>query len=290
MLIGHEKQRQFLTKLAEAGNFSHAYLFAGEEKLGKKKMALVWASLILKNNLENPDLILITPQKKEIQISQIRELIWQLSLKPYSAPFKVAIIDEAHLMNQAAQNALLKTLEEPKEKTMLILISEYPEMLLPTVVSRCEKIKFYPVPKEAIEGYLKKQNLSAETTKEIINLALGKPGLAIDFMQDQTKLSDYQRKKEEINRILTASLNSRFQYAKDLSQTETIMETLNIWQAHLRNNFLKAINDQPLTINNQPLTINKLGSLLKLTQKIIFLINRTNVNTKLALEILMLNL
>jgi len=299
MLIGHQKQWQFLTKSVAVDKLSHAYLFSGEEKLGKKKMALAWAALILKNDLENPDLILISPQepafakatsgKKEIQIGQIRELIWKLSLKPYSAPFKVAIIDEAHLMNQEAQNALLKTLEEPKEKTIIILTSEYPEMLFPTVVSRCEKIKFYPVGKEVIESYLKKQNLPAETTKEIIEFSLGRPGVAVDFIENPETLSNYKKKREEMAKILTASVNARFQYVKDLSQGPEVLTTLNIWLSYFRDIFLKKYSSATV-ISGDSAPTDKLKNNLKLIQKIIFLIKSTNINIRLALEVLMLNL
>src|SRR4030042_5617712 len=126
MIIGHKKQWQYLLKSKETGRLSHAYLFCGQEKLGKKKVALEWISLLLgedvfKNN--HPDLTLIEPEGKEIQIGQIKQLIWNLSLKPYSAPFKVALIDRAHLMNEEAQASLLKTLEEPKGETILFLVS-----------------------------------------------------------------------------------------------------------------------------------------------------------------------
>ncbi|PIV68380.1 MAG: hypothetical protein COS07_04185, partial [Candidatus Aenigmarchaeota archaeon CG01_land_8_20_14_3_00_37_9] len=159
---------------AESGRISHAYLFCGQEKLGKKTIALEWISSLFGQDLQNaqhPDLIFLEPTdppsvkdskekptgKKEIRISQIRELIWKLSLKPYSAPYKAVIIDQAHLMNQDAQTSLLKTLEEPKGKTFLILITEMPESLFPTIRSRVENIKFYPVKKEEIKNYLKKQ-------------------------------------------------------------------------------------------------------------------------------------
>ena len=205
MLIGHQKQRNFLEKTAKSDKLAHAYLFCGQEKLGKKTIAVEFAKWLFKDynpptasshsslaraqrrvekleetsffsrlafgstnecsssrsewapdiiKRQHPDFIFIEPEKKEIQISQIRECIWRLSLKPSVAPFKIAIIDEAHCLNQEAQNSLLKTLEEPRGKTLIFLVTEYPERLFPTIISRCQILKFYSVPKEEIERYL----------------------------------------------------------------------------------------------------------------------------------------
>ena len=143
MLIGHQKQREFLEKTAKSGKLPHAYLFSGQEKLGKKTLALELASFLIglpqdknKNHFSplnshyltnnHPDFIFIEPKqpdssksltaKKEIYILQIKDLIKRISLRPSLSKLKVAIIDNAHLMNQEAQTCLLKTLEEPKGK------------------------------------------------------------------------------------------------------------------------------------------------------------------------------
>lgn len=287
MIVGHKKQWEFFKKISGTGRLSHAYLFSGEEKLGKKNMALEWASLLFKEDLkdkQHPDLILIEPQKKEIQIGQIRELIWKLSLKPYSAPLKVAIINSAHSMNIEAQNCFLKTLEEPKDKTLIILISEYPETFLSTIVSRCEIIKFYPVEKKEIENYLKKEGLSEKAAEEISAISQGKPGVATDFLRTPQKLKEREEKIKEINRLINANLSQRFQYAKDLSQTDNLKETLDIWLSYFRSVLLKEIQEK------KEYHLLKLKNILRLIQNIDFLIATTNINTRLALEILMINL
>ena len=135
MIIGHQKQRQFLKRSIELKRIAHAYLFCGPEKLGKKTIALEFAELIngVSEFPQHPDLILIEPEpkKKEISIDQIRELIWKLSLKPYSSSFKIAIINNADSLTTDAQHSLLKVLEEPKGSTLLILISRSLENLFP---------------------------------------------------------------------------------------------------------------------------------------------------------------
>ena len=270
-IIGHQKQWNFLKRISETNKLAHAYLFTGEEKIGKKKVALEWASLLCEPSPKHhPDLILIEPINKIIQISQIRELIWKLSLKFYSAPFKIAIIDNAHLMNQEAQNALLKILEEPKGKTLLILITEFPEVLYPTILSRVQKIKFYPVKKKEIKEYLIKKGLKEEEAEEMSEFSYSKPGLAIDFLSDSEKLKNQKKIIKELIILIKSNLSFRFQYAKELSEKENIKEVLDIWLRYFRKELLTRTN------------------LIKQIQNMGFLISTTNVNIRLALETLML--
>lgn len=288
MIVGHQKQWGLLKKIAKADDLSHAYLFSGQEKLGKKKVALEWISLLFDQDLQkgHPDLLLIEPEKKEIQIGQIRDLIWKLSLKPHSAPLKTAIINEAHFMNQEAQTALLKTLEEPRGKTLLILISEFPEGLMPTILSRTQTVKFFPVEKEGIRSFLSKKNLPERELKEIFKVSAGRPGVAIDFVSDSDKLKDYRQRVKELEKISKGSVALKFQYAKDLSKDpKDLKEILNIWLSYFREILLSKLKDQPSNYN-----LTKLSQILKDIQRTKYLISRTNINSRLALENLMLQL
>jgi len=309
MIIGHQKQWQFLKKSAELGRLSHAYLFSGQEKLGKKTVALEWISLLFGQSPTrlltgvHPDFILITPVQKEIQISQIKDLNYRVSLRPYLASFKTAIIDQAHSMNQEAQNCFLKTLEEPRGKTLLILISEYPEFLLPTIRSRSEIIKFYQVSKKEIENYLKEQGVEEKKAQVISQISQGKPGKAIDFLYLPQKLKEREVLLNEIIRLTNiaetsshlpprptswgsaADLTSRFQYAQKISQMPNLKETLNIWLSYFRENLISSLNSKV-----EPWKIGKLAKILEKIQETFFLISFTNVNPRLALEILMLEL
>ncbi len=290
MIIGHQKQWQFLKKSVRLEKFSHAYLFCGQEKLGKKTVAIEFAKLINGAELQaqKGDLILIEPEGKEIKIAQIRELIRKLSLKPYLAPFKTAIIDQAHLMTKDSQNSFLKTLEEPKGRTLLILITETPERLLPTIRSRCEIIKFSPVKEAEIKGYLRNEGLFEEECQELAKLCQGRPGEAIDFIKIPQKLENRKEIIQELIKISNSGLASRFQYAKDLSRNSNLKEILEIWLSYFRDVLLTAINTQQLTINNY--SFFKLKNILGQIQNTNFLLTTTNINPRLALEILMLEL
>jgi DNA polymerase-3 subunit delta' len=328
MIIGHQKQWQFLKRSTELGKFSHAYLFCGQEKLGKKTLALEFAKLLTGQNIPNPDLILIEPEdsssapasagatagrraltessevpkerrregKHEIQISQIRDLIWKLALKPYLAPFKIAIIDQAHLMNSEAQNCFLKTLEEPKDKTILVLITEYPEILFPTILSRCEIIKFYSVPEAEIKNYLINKEVPEKEIQEIIKISQGRPGVAIDLVTDPQQLENQRKKTKELIKILNFGLVARFKYVKELSQNfQEMKEALNIWLSYFRRILLTRLTISPLEKERDfegfsQYSLLKLKNNLNLIQRTNFLISTTNINSRLALENLMLEL
>jgi len=290
MIIGHQKQWQFLKKSVSLEKISHAYLFSGQEKLGKKTVALEFAKLIngTKQKKGDPDLILIKPEIKTIQIAQIRALIWKLSLKPYSAPFKIAIIDKAHCLTAEAQNALLKTLEEPKKQTILILITEYPETLFSTIRSRCEVLRFFPVKKGEIETYLREKGLSQQEAERITGISLGKPGEAIDFISNPQKLEDRKKTIEELITLSKGDLASRFQYVKTISKEPNLNEILKVWMSYLRNILISSIGSKKTVSRLHHYSFSKLKNILEQMQKTNFLISTTNINPKLALEVLML--
>lgn len=299
MLIGHQKQRQFLKKIAESGKIPHAFLFSGQEKLGKKIVAIEWISSLFNQSLKNhPDFILVTPPSSrgggQIQIDQIRELSWRLSLKPFKAPMMAAVLDSAHSMTIEAQNCFLKTLEEPKGKTILILITEYPNFLLPTILSRCEIVKFYPVAKTEIEHYLRNQKISEKKIQEISKISQNLPGLAVDLISNPQKIEERKEKIKDLMKILNSDLALRFQYARDLAKSQKLNEILKIWMSYFREVLLSKIKNEKLTISEfsrlRTYSFSQLKNTLEFIRWINFLISTTNVNPRLAFEILMLEL
>lgn len=116
----------------------------------------------------HPDIIRIKPTGHFIKIDQIRALLQTLAMKPYEARTRVAIISEAQSMNAAASNALLKILEEPPDRSMLVLIANQSSDLLPTIVSRCQHVGFNPIPKEIIAAWLEKKHGLEQPAAHII--------------------------------------------------------------------------------------------------------------------------
>ncbi len=304
MIIGHQRQWNYLKKIIDSKKIPHALIFSGESKLGKKTLAFEFIKLLFGKDAKylqrHPDFFLVEPAENEIQIAQIRELIWKLSLKASLAPIKAAIIDQAHLMNEEAQNCFLKTLEEPKGDTVLILITEYPEFLFPTILSRCENLKFYPVKNTEVENYLKSQDIKGEKIKEIMGAAEGKPGLAIDFFLNPQKLEGRIQRKKELQKLLKSHLSYRFQYAKEISKEADLKEILDIWLSYFRDNLLSQLAlRKPESLNKLTLQrdsglmlsrVEALKNIIRKIQNTYFLISTTNINSRLAIDLLMLEI
>ncbi len=151
-----------LSRTAEEDRPAHAYLFSGRDGIGKKAVAFNFACLLNCPDREHdadhtcptcrrivrekhPDVAVERPERGIIRIEQVRAARSFFRYAPVEARYRVLIVDDAHLMNRAAQNALLKTLEEPPRASILILISSRPALMLPTVRSRCRRIRFQPI-------------------------------------------------------------------------------------------------------------------------------------------------
>jgi len=293
MLIGHKKQWSMLKKLAENKNFSHAYLFAGPEKLGKRTLALEWASLLFNNakNIANhPDFMLLEPVEKEIKISQIRGLIQKMSLKS-SSSLKVAIIDNAHAMNQESQTALLKTLEEPQGDSILILISDKAHYLFSTILSRVQTIRFNPVSDQEISEYLSAKDFSPKEVKSFSCVCSGRPGIVMDFIADKKAMETFSKKLEELRNLSKSMLYSRFQYVKDLSEepSET-QKTLDVWLNYFRGIMLSRFSLAEKEEIFKNYSVGKIKNIINLIQNTKLLLFQTNVNSRLALERLVMEI
>ncbi len=172
-IIGHEAIKQHFQKAIEANKVSHAYILAGEAGMGRKSLAHAFALTLLcekggsqpcmechacKQVLSDshPDLIHVTHEKPaSIGVDDIREQVTDtIQIRPYSGRYKIYIIDEAEKMTVQAQNALLKTIEEPPSYAVIILITTNPEGFLPTILSRCVQLKLKPLQDSVVEEYL----------------------------------------------------------------------------------------------------------------------------------------
>ena len=169
-IIGHEQNIEHLENAIENGQVSHAYIFNGEDGIGKVTTAKAFVKALLcesKNSCgtcqsciqidsgNHPDVIYVTHEKAGITVDDIRDQVNQsVFVKPYSSDYKVYIIDEADKMNAAAQNALLKTIEEPPAYAVIILLSNNKESFLETIVSRCVVLNFGPLKESQVREYL----------------------------------------------------------------------------------------------------------------------------------------
>lgn len=198
-IVGHARPLETLKWSLEKDRLHHAYLFLGPEGVGKRTTALSLAMAlhcreksfdfcgscddcvrIRKGN--HPDVRLVEPLagKKEITIQQVRELERGLNFRSFSGGKRVAILDPATLLNLSAQNALLKTLEEPPSNSLIILIATSAGGLLPTLLSRCLRLSFAPLPRQALAEFLvSRRGMGRERAGLLAAVAMGSLGRAI---------------------------------------------------------------------------------------------------------------
>lgn len=187
-IIGLDKQKNILKNAIEKNNISHSYLFTGKSGIGKCLIAKEFAKYILgADSLEScPDFKYITKKddKKDILIEQVRkEIIDDVYIAPISSSKKVYIINDAQFLNVASQNALLKTLEEPPEYIVIILVSSSVDSFLTTVKSRLNIIEFTGLEDNVILDYiLKKFNMTLSDT--VLKYVDGSLGQAIYLMEN----------------------------------------------------------------------------------------------------------
>ncbi|MBS0626763.1 MAG: AAA family ATPase, partial [Verrucomicrobia bacterium] len=193
-LIGNEQAKANLIKLATQEKDSHVLLFSGLPGVGKKSFALAFSSLLLGEKHAakiqgkiHPDIIWLKPEGKLHlhPISSIKQMIDEAPLPPFEAKKKIYVIEEADRMLPASSNALLKLLEEPPSHIGFILLTSNEEGILPTLLSRCSKVSFYPIEENLITAALEEKNVPSETIKSIVASCKGSLSLALKLSSEE---------------------------------------------------------------------------------------------------------
>ena len=205
-IFGQEKAIGFLKRIVANDKVASAYLFSGARGIGKTTTALAFALLLncekpidgdgcgecsscrklLDGN--HPDLLIVEPEqeKKGIGIDQIREINRQLAFSPVLEGYRIIIIDPAEKMTDEAANAFLKTLEEPPPHTVFILNVRDPRELFPTIVSRCQKVPFKPLPdKDIVHWLISREHVDKEKAKIVVKFSEGSLGRALLLAGDE---------------------------------------------------------------------------------------------------------
>ncbi|MBF4784981.1 ATP-binding protein, partial [Clostridioides difficile] len=203
----------YLTNSIKKNKLNNAYMFEGMDGIGKKKFADELSKLLLDyENLENsPDYVLIKPDGNSIKIAQIRNLQSDIVIRPHK-DYKIYIINNAEKMTVEAQNALLKTLEEPPNYAIIILVTNNKESLLETIKSRCDIIKFSPIPIEDLKRYLINTGIEEERAQLLAIFSRGSIENALNLSQS----SEFSMMREDIQQYIQIMLD------------KNIVEILNI--------------------------------------------------------------
>jgi DNA polymerase-3 subunit delta' len=264
-IIGQKQTISFLKGVMARGKIPHAYLFAGISGVGKTTTALAFTQAINCKEQVNeeacghcqtcrqvmhgnfPDLVLIEPDGQKIKIEQIRGLNRALSFKPVSGRYRVSIIRQAEVMTDEAANSLLKTLEEPPPNNLIILNVTEPLALFPTIVSRCQKVLFRPIPAHDIAEWLMSSlSLEKDRANVLAKISEGSLGKAIrmaegEFIQNReyliSRLIQLQglSSEEALEMALEYKQRRKRPGADDMGKQEwDLFDLLSIWKSWYR--------------------------------------------------------
>ncbi len=289
-------------------SLSHAYLFYGPKGIGKFSHAKNFARAILEENAEqvkyfsgvdnysDPDLDIIKSDKN-IKKSEIEEIIEKSFSRPFHKRQKVVIIDDFDKVTVEGQNTLLKTLEEPEDYLILILISSNFKKVLPTIVSRCRILKFREIDVERIERLLISHSMSEKNAKLFSKLSHGNVSLALKYAQDPSMI----QLREDLIEILDSAIRKggyifgKKDFLKD--NKDQIYDILNFFLIWYRDLLLMKVGNKDLIINLDKIDLLRIQNVsledsMKGYDSVIRAIERLdkNVNFDLNMEKLLMEL
>jgi len=211
-ILGHQRPIRLLQRAIQNEKVVNSYLFLGSEGIGKSRVALQFAKAL--NCLEgehqidgcdrcisckkidhrlHPDVSLIEPEGQTLKIDQVREMQRTLAYRPYEGRRRVVVLTAADRMMPHMSNVLLKTLEEPPRHTVIILLAISPKWILPTILSRCQSIRFNPLPSYLVSDWLiKEKGLEESEAHLLASLSEGSPGKALEIKEE---IANIERRK-----------------------------------------------------------------------------------------------
>lgn len=318
-IIGHEMIKEHFQKAIETNHVSHAYILTGEAGMGRKSLANAFALTLLceKGKSEpcmechackqvlsgsHPDLIYVIHQKpNSIGVDDIREQINDtIQVRPYSSYYKIYIVDEAEKMTAQAQNALLKTIEEPPFYAIIILLTTNENAFLPTILSRCVHLKLKPLKDSVVKTYLT-ESLGVQDSRAEVYAAFarGNLGKAIHLASSQEFKLMYQELLHMLKHVKEMDISELLDYIRKLKEENLdIYECLDFMQVWYRDILMfKVTKDINLLIFREEYnTINEIstGSGYEGLESILAAIDKAkirldaNVNTELVMELMLL--
>lgn len=245
-ILGNEEAKKILENTIKTQNISHSYMFIGQNGIGKFMIAKEFAKAILCqgeqkpcntcescikfNGENNPDIQIIDEiEEKSIKTETIKEMVKGVYEKPIEGSRKVYIINDSQKMTKEAQNSLLKTLEEPPEYVVIILITENENLLLNTIKSRCTKIKFNPLKDNEIIKILKEKYDYKEVTENMLEIAGGSVTQALSVQGKEEIFNEIKTIFSNLEKInIIDLLNKKDLVFKDKDYIYEILDYINI--------------------------------------------------------------
>jgi DNA polymerase-3 subunit delta' len=250
-IIGHDWAVTFLQQSLATGRVAHAYLFSGPPQAGKRALALGLARALNCTGSEppcgqcqscqkiekhtHPDVRVIKGEGAggSIKIDQVRALKREAMLSPYEGRYRVYVLRHMDLASLEAANSLLKILEEPPGHVVLILTAVQPELLPPTVLSRCQRLDLRPVPFSLLESVLRERGKAEPEARLLARLSGGRVGWVLDASENEAALDDRQRDLDQMIQLLGATRVERLDFAWEISRSpdagRALLELWTVW-------------------------------------------------------------
>lgn len=269
--VGHSSLIENFKNRCSNGNLSHAQLISGEDGIGKSVLAEILGKLILNGdiNREYVDIINYKPSKASFGVDDVREIIDEVNKKPFEGDKKVIIIHQGNKLTIQAQNALLKTIEEPPTEVYIIILCESLELILDTIKSRCEIYKLTPLTKDELYKYIaiKGYECSEEEKSSAIAFSEGIPGRIDRYFSD----TELQELRDKIVDLLLQLTNNEIEAILEkeeqlVSYKQNKEEVINVLSSFIRDILVnKEVYNENLIINRD-----KIKSIERLTNEMSF--------------------
>ena len=295
--IGHTRQIDKLEQEISENNVSHAYLFSGPKDIGKYRISNIFANILLCNNGycktcdicrhfqagSHPDVFRMRDNGEIIRIDQVRDIIRKTNLTSQGGR-RIILIDNIERMLIAAQNSFLKTLEEPAGNTIFLMTSTKLNQVLPTIKSRVRMYSFYNIDDNVLHNALLSQYGENSDLDEIIQIAQGRPGLAIKLIRNSSELIDQRNTYNQIEFFLkNNALSQKFKFIDELSSNQDQLELFfDSFSRYLRKLIYEYLNNGSHPLKTR-FTLKNIVDLFESLEKTRYHIER-NINKKLALE------
>ena len=270
--VGNEWAVKMLQRHIATGGLRHAYLLCGPSGIGRRTLALRFAQALncpqplepgvpcgicrtcqQIERMQHTDLVVVQAEQgsRAIKVDQVRQLQQTLSLTAYEAPYRVALLLNFEDATPSAQNALLKTLEEAPDQVILVLTAQSPEMLLPTIVSRCEVLRLHPLPCGELEQVLQERwGIAEDEAKLLAPLSAGRPGYAQHLHQYPEEMEQRNTRLEDAFTLLGMNRRERFAYVENnLQDREALRAVLETWLSLWRDVFLAGNGSTDTLVN-----------------------------------------
>lgn len=317
-ILGNEKIRHHLRESIIKQSISHSYILAGDNGIGKSKIAREFAmELICEKHTgcgecpacrqfladAYPDFFYMDADGKEsIGIDRIREnIVNDVSIRPYHGKVKIYIIDEADKMTVGAQNALLKTIEEPPEYVVILLLVRNMSLLLETIRSRCIKLLLSAVSNDRIKSWLVEKGISEDVATVVASYSNGAPGIAKVMAESEDFAGMYNQNVEFLKKISEASINDILLFIEELKKRtggfKDFINFLRLWYRDIcilkltkKTDNLVFIREEGIILRlSREYTLKKINSIIDLIDETETRLN-SNVSGDTVMELLFIGL